>query len=277
MKFIILNDTKKFHSGCAAVMKGIRRDLEDNGHEILQSVPGLQKEPEIDRKLYSKADALLVNGEGTMHHNWGNSMYFLLSMLEEAQMDEKKTFLINTVWQDMTNDYDHMLKKLDYLGVREVFSQKELKEKHDINSNIHLDLSYHAFVVKERYGIFDLVSGQFYGREPYRPKNARVINIFEMSWSRIVNLLSTTKILVTGSHHEMYAACRARCPFIVLKGNSHKNEGLMATAEVKCEVLPMGASDESIGDSIFNINYTEYRKLFDWMEEQKPFSIGNVI
>jgi len=75
----------------------------------------------------------------------------------------------------------------------------------------------------------------------------------------------------------MYAACRARCPFIVLDGNTHKNRGLFETAGVNIKSLPADASDETIEKAIFEIDYNEYKKLFSWMEEQEPFNIGNLL
>ena len=54
------------------------------------------------------------------------------------------------------------------------------------------------------------------------------LDIFE-SWDTIVNKLRKTNWFITGRHHELYAACKARCPFTVLKGNTWENEGLLAT------------------------------------------------
>ena len=276
MKFIILNDTRNYHNGSEAVMKYIDRNIIESGHTIIQSVSGNTKLPDLDESLFEEADAVLVNGEGTMHHNLGASTYFLLAKLEEAQLLGKKTCLINSVWQDMTNDYDHVLKALDYFSVREVSSQIELERKHKVEAHQHLDLSYYAPVRKDRYGVFDLVVGQFPYGEQYRPKFARVIDIFSMDWSKIVNLLTTSNILVTGRHHEMYAACKAKCPFVIMESNTHKNSGLFKSANVNLQTIPMDSTTKDIEEAISHMSFAEFGKLFEWMDQQKPFDIGDI-
>ena len=284
MKFIILNDTSKYHHGCKAVMRYIHTDLLTHNHEILQRVGANQENPEIDMDLYKESDAILVNGEGTMHHNFGATTYFLLPKLEEAQWDGKKTYLINSVWQEMTNEYDEMLRNLDYLSVREVLSQRELKEKHDVDANIHLDLSYNLHVPSKLCeNKFGRITGQFKGREHYEREGYRQVNIFEMEWKRIVDLLANSEYLITGRHHEMYAACRARCPFLILDNikefSTHKNRGFIETSGFDIPIVEQATEEEIIHAEklmIGKIQDRTYQKLFNWMMEQPRFSIGDI-
>ena len=52
------------------------------------------------------------------------------------------------------------------------------------------------------------------------------IDIFNQHWRDFVSQLWYSNLLITGRHHEMYAACKAECPFVVIEGNTHKNQGL---------------------------------------------------
>jgi len=56
--------------------------------------------------------------------------------------DDKKTYLVNALWQSMGPQYDHILKRLDYISVRDTRSQLELQRRHGITANINMDLSY---------------------------------------------------------------------------------------------------------------------------------------
>jgi len=92
----------------------------------------------------------------------------------------------------------------------------------------------------------------------------------------------------------MYAACIARCPFYVFKGNSWKNEGLLDTAACHLAIgpkmpFPYDEEDQTVLEfmkgwyeaSSFSKQVEEikkalpyYEQLFDWMDKQKSFSFS---
>src|SRR5690606_1369571 len=98
------------------------------------------------------------------------------------------------------------------------------------------------------------------------------LDLQSMSWSSAVKSLRTASFLLTGRHHAVYAACKARVPFIALRGNTHKIEGLIETAGVAVPVLSefndvkTAVTEELTYDA-------ECKKLFDWMSRQVPWSI----
>ena len=320
MKAILFNDTSHYHSGCNAAMEYLHQEIKTHGL-LLESVKS-KEFPEYCDKKFKIADTIIINGEGTMHHDAPLAKWYL-DLISKAYSFNKKIFLINTVWQEMT--LTDMLKKIlreSYVSVRDIRSQSELTRQ-NINAHFHLDLSYNnrppdlypgwgessfnqeTFQGKRK----GLIIGTFSNPDDNRQKDIPSVNIFKESWNDIIQKLAQAEYFITGRHHEMYAACIARCPFYVFKGNSWKNEGLLRTAS--CHLVPdasMGMhtrrmpiinnlkENEKVsafmkgqeGVGVFSKQITEIKKsiggyqenkfqsyyppFFDWMQQQTPFS-----
>jgi hypothetical protein len=269
-KAVVLNDTNDYHHGCRKVMEYLHTDLIMNGYEIISS----------SRRSYEfleECDLLVLNGEGTMHHD-KPIPHELLSMLKKAKKSGAKTAMINSVWQSMTID-DEMKDVLSdtYISVREVKSQYAMYETIGKKVDVHLDLSFFVDVPDLLSTERDMVVGKFFAQPDYRPGNLPVVDIFQIDWDTLVNILRYTNWFITGRHHEMYASCKARCPFSTLSGNTWKNEGLFETAGVE---IPVG-SPTLIHDNIPKFvdeckeKRGEYEKLFNWMHRQPKFTIAN--
>ena len=284
---LVFNNTSHFHQGCRAVMHMLHEDLESNGVIVLSSVKSMEHFRYNERN-FDRAEAIIINGEGTMHHNAPLACQYL-DLILKAASSNKKIFLINTVWQDMfLSDQLVEILQNSYISVRDIKSQREL-EKYNIKSHFHLDLSYNmkvSFPDSERNG---LVIGTFSMEYDKRSSSASSASIFTDHWEDLVTRLSAANYFITSRYHEMYAACLARCPFYVYQGNSWKNEGLLETAGVN---IPCGKEDDKVlnfmkGDTHSTIfykevqeiedNLQEYDKLFNWMEDQKPFSFKGIL
>jgi hypothetical protein len=221
-KTLLLNDTSKYHYGCAEVVKTFLFDdsIETNGAF-----------PEINFEDY---DTVILNGEGTMHHTKNqirqNPIKFL-KLLKQAQQAGCNTQIVNTVWQEMTNEYDDVLKQCNKIEVREILSRKDLEENHGVESQVVPDRSLLTHVEYAEYPHVTVYQGRWFfnGPDLGHPK----IDIFAQPWHEVVNRLRHCDLLVTGRHHEAYAAIKAGCKFIVLPGNTHKNEGIYLNAGVQ--------------------------------------------
>ena len=95
------------------------------------------------------SDALLINGEGSMH-NGKRSFIRKMDLIEKAQRMGKKTFLINTVWMNNPPNYDHILREVNQIICRDLFSQRDLQSNHGIGSRIAPDLSCLSMTSLER-------------------------------------------------------------------------------------------------------------------------------
>lgn len=248
------------HCGCAAVWNTLRRMAVQKGWRIAK--PG------------ESYDALVVNGEGSMHHSSPNFRK-KIQLLAEAIELGRPAYLVNTVWQRNTNDYDEILRRLSGVSVREIFSQRELFQRHGIRSRLCPDISFVApisLLACPRILFGQTVATDFYmgpGSGFGRPDDARQFRQIAMTgtWSTFVRSLQTAKLLVTGRHHAVYGACRARTPFAAVEGNTHKIGGLLASAGAS---IPLGRSVSELPDVLSEAPKAEadFRKLFAWLRAQ---------
>ena len=277
MKVIIFNDTSNFHHGCVKVMEYLHKDLQNCGHKIIASVKGKKHDRIKIHESFIEADMVIVNGEGSMHHDRPFS-HELLQILRNAKAMGKKTALINTLWQSMTVDDEIKEVLLDtYISVREVESQYEMYKTIGTKVDMHLDLSYFVDVPEKVSPQRELLIGTFFSQKNYRPENIPVLDISKNDWNSIVNVLRATDWFITGRHHELYASCKARCPFSALDGNSHKNIGLIKSAGVDIPIESPTLPHDKIPMFLSKCKERriEYEKLFNWMEQQPKFTVAN--
>lgn len=247
------------HAGCGAVWTVLRDTVQRAGYELV--------EPEAD------FDLLVVNGEGSMHHG---SSGFHRKMRELAHALEcgKRGCLVNSVWQDNPNDYDRVLTALDLITVREVHSHRDLLEHHGLEAQIVPDLSLACPIEPDvppiDFGgqtvVTDFFSKEF--QHFVRMTGGRLcsypyLDLARGNWGTTVQSLSTAGLLLTGRQHAVYAACVARTPFLALEGNTHKTQGLMATAGVS---VPVFSSPQALMTEVNRAGRykAELEKLFDW-------------
>ena len=115
MKVVIYNDTfdlNRPHFGCDLVMSTFKEQLERVGIELLGTVKLTNKTPK--NKLLEKADLVIVNGEGSFHHNRRNDLVEVSKYFP--------SILINTVFED--NDVD--LSNFKFISARESISASNL-------------------------------------------------------------------------------------------------------------------------------------------------------
>lgn len=247
---LLLNDTSGYHSGSAAAVDVIKAR-----HKITNSLvfpTGSYKVPIVE---FGENDLVILNGEGTLHGDAGRAVNYL-KLLESAQSAGCETHIVNAVWQNMSHEFDHVLQKCRSITVREILSRDEIAG-HGVEASICPDLSFFSDIPHKKYDYVEIYEGQYWqGFERYsRFSN---INIFDQSWNEIVNRLRNSGLLITGRHHEMYAACKARCRFVYKASNTWKMEGLLRTAGV---AIPFDIEGALLG------KYDDqYRRLWHYLE-----------
>ena len=116
MKVVIYNDTfdpVRPHFGCDLVMSTFKEQLDRVGIELLGTIKLNNKNPKD--KLLERADLVIVNGEGSFHHNRRNDL---------AEVSKYfPSILINTVFED--NDVD--LSSFKFISARESMSASNLE------------------------------------------------------------------------------------------------------------------------------------------------------
>jgi len=289
MNIYLVNDTSSFHAGSKAAITSLKGKIHSAGHAVIDSCPRLQ-EPDVDSLI--ECDALIVNGEGTMRDeekNWETGRIdTLMNFLLRAKLMKKKSYLINTVWCNMSSRWTDVLKKLNQVTVRETSSRDEMM-KSGITPEVYLDLSYSCPI--EGYRGIDFtgqtVIGTFYPKNtpdrvdqnsplfkgmPRLGLGGSIENDEVADWSVVINSLNTANLYITGQHHGVYAACKARTPFVAIRVNTHKLTGLLKWAESDIPIAENGSQVKEIMDWA-KTHKDSYERLFDWMEKQPSWEL----
>lgn len=238
MKILLLNNTAGYHSGSRQVMRWFHE------HFAAHDVHVFDKGDAID---YASLDLVVFNGEGTAHDN-GKKMRSCLNIMRQAHAAGVRTILANSLWQNNNTDITEGLQDVDRVLVREIRSQRAILDVIDREVEIFPDVSLFLPVEYQSWPQTGVVAGNAF--EP----GERImisgigedasIDIFSETWEDIVNRLRHARVLVTARQHEMYAALVARCPFVVVESETHKNGGFLDTWAPDIAALPRDATPD---------------------------------
>jgi hypothetical protein len=289
MRVYIVNDTSSYHAGSSAVMASLRHKLSGQGHTVIHTTP---RRVEPQRQWIERCDALVVNGEGAMQEEakgWANQRATkIMESLRLAKDLGKQAYLVNSVWHRMNPGWTEVLRCLDGLWVREPISQRQMESEQGVRPDVFLDLSYSCPVCptagSKRFAGKDVIGtiyernmpgfGRFsrFNRHFWRMKHLGLGGTAENKtrpgdWSYIVNSLSGADVYITGQHHGVYAACRARVPFAFFKVYNHKIQGLFEWAGLD---IPIATTLPELLDAVrwAKAHQEVFTELFDWMDRQ---------
>lgn len=286
MKVMLCNDTAtKSHVGCRAVSDAHARMLGRLGHAVAARffvneirTDGIDRFDDIVALVERNArfmaaletvDAVIVNGEGTIHHTSGLA---LIAALHVAKRHGKATFLVNCLLQQVPLDSD-VLDAFDHLSVREVRSFEYARSR-----GIRCEMTFDS-IVGARFGAApsdltdkivvtdwtaknNLGAGEASMRLVHAPDLSSATALFEIhgargtldAWPAAVSSLGAARAVVSSRHHGVYLACLARVPFVALRGRTWKGEGLV----------------ESLGGDLPMIdNYAHLREALDRIESRR--------
>jgi len=224
MRVYLFNDTSHEHAGCRAVMESI--DLALAGHEVIAR--NRVGERFYDEAALRSADAVLVNGEGTLHHGAGG---WLMDMLAHGQRLGKRTLLVNALFQQSAEFYPEVLRRLDFFSVREPQSfdaarlcggYPELLLDSCVGASLENGIT--------QPGVTGLVKGDTHPQSPVHGVLDRLPFKHLGLDGRFADFVATVRqcrVYVTGQHHAVYGCGLAGTPFVALPGNSHKIESLL--------------------------------------------------
>ncbi len=270
LKIKLTGDHSAYHGGCGAVVQYLTDELERAGRLV----------------SHEDYDILIVNGEGSMHHS-ANNFYRKMNLLGQAIGRRKPAYLINSVWQDNNVAYSEVIaRQTTQVILRENASQQDFNVHLKAPTAVRLDVSYWAAVdelaefsdYEQNVVVSDFYShefGNFVRLTEGFLSRYRYFEMKNLGWSSIVKSLRTASLLVTGRHHAVFAACRAKTPFVALKGNTHKIEGF-----IQMSGLPIPVCDNPLQllDAIkwAQQNTAVYEEFFAWMETQPRFTIEDL-
>ncbi len=123
MRVFVLNDTSTHnHAGCKATMRSLEQRLGDA--EIVGRTYVNQRDTPA---RFRDADLVVMNGEGTCHHDRPGAVY-MLQQLSRAQDQGRGTMLVNSVWHGMGEKWGVVLRECVRADTREVRSAQAMDE-----------------------------------------------------------------------------------------------------------------------------------------------------
>jgi len=296
VKILLGNDTGTApHLGCQAVSDAHARLLGRAGHTVVyrlfrgeligheaaddrQIVGSLERDERVSGML-DAVEAVVVNGEGTLHHGAGRSW---LALLDIAQRRGKATLLVNSVFQEMRG-FEATLARLDDFTVREGRSLVEARSR-----------GARPRVVPDSY----LAARFSAGGEPFAgdvvtdwhrqrhdsggilqrylaERSATYVPLVTPeawnSWAGLPFRLAGAECILTGRHHGVCAAVVAGTPFVALGSNTHKIEALLEDLELP--FLAVDSFDNLLRMRSWAVDHRDrFGGLLDRLTGGKPLS-----
>ena len=292
MRIAVFNDTGSInHVGCQAVTQAHSKQLKKfevaYKHQVSafiqltrltegQQTAALKRNKELMSQLES-VEAIVINGEGTLHHNRGSEYLALAKVAKEMG---KKVYLLNALFQDMTYHLD-VLNELDDITVREKYSFNYLTNLGVKNHRMVLDSIIDADFANtgnfdfgnqivftdfhhERQdvgqgmrGVYNTIAKTYGGYTPTVFPLA--YDAAKHTWQHAVQNLRSARLVVTGRHHGVYLAGLAGVPFVACPGNSWKIESLIKTSGLP---IPVCTTTEEIYHGIHFAQADENKHFF---------------
>lgn len=171
IRVAIFNDTRTEtkHFGCSIVMRNIEYSLES-----LNILPVWYWKAGTDWRDFTNQlpqkgsiDAIIVNGEGTMHHSDQKILTHALAEVAVLANDilNVPAYLINTTFFMNSPDFYKKISHFDGIYVRDTFSIEQLslngvQGKHVPDMTFSMKISYGYQIIRSGYGATDSIYGE---------------------------------------------------------------------------------------------------------------------
>ncbi|MBK1833670.1 polysaccharide pyruvyl transferase family protein [Roseibacillus ishigakijimensis] len=251
MKVFLVNDTSRWenHFGCQLVGASYREWFARTGVQLLGSV-GRDFGEEIYPAL-EKADLVVVNGEGSVHHNKNQH---LLKLAERWP-----TVLLNSVWQDnVRQDFHRHLKLVTFRESRSLQSWQATGPE-EVPARRVPDLVFGSSLVAEwahaapveRQGMLrtDDVRYAAKAKRPVKGIFKRlayrrgVLTRCETPPAFMLDRIMRSERVVTGRFHAVALAIASESDFVCWPSNTHKIEGMLEDAGLSERLVPQAEAE----------------------------------
>ena len=238
----------------------------------------------FDEEELDKADLIIVNGEGTIHDNVPKAD-FLMNILKIAKYKKKKTALINFSYFNMDDRYDKILKSINYVSARDLFTFENLKKKIDLELNFDLSISKEfIFDPEHKLNFESLIHDEIIGESVFgkikvdkNKYNLQEIDLINASFPKsfLIEVLSHVKLHVTGRFHSVILSGLAGCSFVPWNSNTPKIQSIIKWSKIPIPVTSNPKDFEK------NYNYIKKNKsLFlefrDFLKSQKTINFNKI-
>ncbi len=258
---ILINDTSnEYHIGSQRVIKNIFNLCQQHNIKIIQSFTRRSISDKDLSKLQTaikKVNLIIINGEGSLHHHPRRNTIWFQTVMETIPKN-KKTVLINTLWQKMggMKDINKYLDKLNLISVREQKSYNDLISiyPHPEKIIITPDIIFATPLSNVKVGYGDSVHRRI-RKLLKNHKNYIPLSYIEQGYYHDIKSLNTPsldayiswlkglELYVTGRFHGVCLAIMANIPFLAIISNSHKIDGLLK--DMNCSELLINPFSEA--------------------------------
>lgn len=217
MKVVLYNDCfipgTQHHFGCELVKETFKAHFYRVDIDLIGSVTKENvRLNEVDHDLLSKADLVVVNGEGSLHHNRRNDLIEIAAKYPAV--------LVNSVWE---NNIVDGLENFKYISVRESASYDAMLADSGIRPELVPDIIF------SNIRLLGLTGQQDSGKQLKVGHIRHFSGIRTMqSADKFLRELKTCTSVTSESFHGIIAAKMAGIPIDrILDSNTHKNTALM--------------------------------------------------
>jgi hypothetical protein len=215
MRVALVNDASAQHIGCALVTKTIKEEIAKRG-ELVQVI----KVNEDWRLKKIDADLVIVNGEGTIHHDAPQG-HLLLSIANKYP-----AVLINAVYQNVIPN--PALKEFKLISCRESYSAG-LVEQHGATARVVPDLMLNQEIERPYQG-----SGVGFvdscDLPAMKAKEKNLYRFVNMMGPNFLEKVSKFEGIVCGRFHGLCLAMLWDMPVKMYASNSWKIQGMLHDA-----------------------------------------------
>ena len=289
-KALLINDTRSdLHIGCELVVGNLISALLKVGIKVSQSVSRrnlFDQNQNFSTKI-AKADLVIINGEGTLHHDKPAAIQ-LCKIAKLAKSFSKPVHLINAHWSCNVKCREYLFY-FDTIFARDSYSYQEIKSQHPSGEvflcydlifltpspihNDHQSASRSPLVTDSvfRDTSENLLKYAIENKYVFYPFGASFRRTLRKNWKLKIqywihygtlkrnfqfyegfkSVLSGSSYLITGRYHAACLALLHRIPFVGITSNTNKLESLCSDfglpKESICEYLP----DEAVLEDIF--------------------------
>lgn len=270
----------------------------------ISTISLLNNEPYLTN-LINWCDIVVINGEGTIHHNFYGAQV-LLALAKVSKEKNKTVLLINSTIESIDEILiQESLSEIDYISVRDNDSQEYLKS-FSINSHLHPDAAF-SNTYKEFPGykkrkkppvclissgieqsvelssqLINIAKNSGYqpvyycfdstDKNTYKYCRANNINVIKQStipWWCFPSFLKQFDICISGRHHFNVFCILAETPFVPLPSTTWKIKGTIELIDHPVSVIN---KIENINSFLINdkeYNYFDKSKIEEVKEQSK--------
>ncbi|MFD1702331.1 polysaccharide pyruvyl transferase family protein [Methylopila henanensis] len=308
MKVMLCNDTAtKAHVGCRAVSDAHARMLGRLGHAVtarffvneiridgvdrFEDLVAAMERNERFMAALEEVEAVVVNGEGTIHHGSGLA---LVAALHVAKRRGKATLLVNCLLEEVPLE-PALLDAFDRLSVRETRSAAYMA-----TLGVRCVQTFDSVVAARFAGEGSDLAGKTVVTD-WTAKNdpgagaasmrlmrsddlGPSVALFQVHgerggldvWPGAVATLAAARAVASSRHHGLYLAGLARTPFVALRGRTWKGEGLLETLGGD---LPMVDGYDALRDALARVGERRaaYEAAFDRLAEARDLQHFDIL